>query len=126
MFLKLLLTILVIGGALIYVRRRNQRALLQQPASPRSLPSEPQRSSLVKVAAVVSVVLMLLGAVGYLYFQWQDNYQVVDLRVVDTRSGNEKHYHAYKGDVEARGFVTTDGLRVSLAEVERMEVGSGR
>ncbi|MES9855348.1 MAG: hypothetical protein ABW166_01915 [Sedimenticola sp.] len=119
MFLKLLLTLLVIAGALIYVRQRNQ------PSPPR-LPAEPQRSNLVKIAAAVSVTLMLLGAVGYFYFQWQDNYQVVDLRVVDSRSGNETHYQAYKGDVEAREFTTTDGRHVSLAEVERMEVGAGR
>lgn len=119
MFLKLLLTILVIAGALLYVRVRQQK----RPVLPVNPVPAAGLSAMVKVAAVVSVVLMLLGAAGYLYFQWQDNYQVVDILVVDTRTGNETRYRAYKGDVEPRGFITTEGRQVSLAEVERMEMG---
>ncbi len=125
MFLKILLTTLVIAGALMYVRLRKQKGMQPQPVSALAPPNETASSSLVKIAAVVSVILMLLGAAAYLYFQWQDNYQVVVVRVVDARTGNETLYHAYKGDIEARGLVTTDGRRISLAEVDRMEIGGG-
>ena len=59
----------------------------------------------------------------FLYHQWQDNYQIVQVHVIDTRSGKEVTYEAYKGDIEARSFLTVTGRQVNLAEVERMELG---
>jgi hypothetical protein len=122
MFLKLLLTALVIAGALLTLRARRQRAL--SPAPP-LLPAARRKSQLpLKIAAIGLVGLMLAGAAAYLYYQWRDNYQVVTLQVIDTRSGNRTTYQAYRKDVEGRSFLTTDGRRVTLAEVERLEIGA--
>ena len=122
MLWKILLTALVIAGAVLTLRMRNR------PAEPvRRLGSVPRvRSSsfgLVRMLAAGFVVLMLLGAGFYLFQQWRDNYRIVDVRVIDSRTGNDSVYQAYKGDVEGRTFVTTDGRIVSLAETERLELG---
>jgi hypothetical protein len=77
----------------------------------------------LKFAAFGLVGLMLVGLGSFLYYQWQDTYQVVTVHVIDTRTGNEATYEAYKGDVEGRTFVTVTGRQVNLAEVERMELG---
>lgn len=122
MFMKLLLTALVIAGAIFTLRLRRrrssattqQRPLLQPPA---------RRSPLPRLAAYGVLVIMLAGAGLYLYHQWRDAYQVVTVRVIDTRSGNAAVYKAYKGDVEGRSFETVDGRSVALAEVERLELG---
>ncbi|MES9959590.1 MAG: hypothetical protein ABW089_04075 [Sedimenticola sp.] len=120
MIWKLLLTALVILGAVLVIRRRTQARpapvqVVSQPESP--------RKGIMMIAATAVVALMIIGAGAYVYFQWQDSNQVVNVRVIDTRSGNTVSYRAYKGDVEGRSFVTTEGRKVSLAEVERLELG---
>lgn len=129
MFLKLLLTALVIAGALLTLKMRKQRAMQQSVPELRVLntPSTGARGGkqLTRFLAVGAVLLMLVGAGLYLYHQWRDTYQVVTVRVIDTRSGQSSSYRAYKGDIEGRTFVTTDERTVTLAEVERMEIGSG-
>ncbi|WP_428603331.1 hypothetical protein [Sedimenticola sp.] len=128
MFLKLLLTLLVIAGALLTLRMRNQRHLRQYP-QPGRLINEPapvakrapRRS--IQLLASGAVVLMLAGAGLYLYHQWSSAYQVVTVRVIDTRSKQSTSYQAYRGDIDGRTFQTTDGRTVTLAEVERLEIG---
>lgn len=127
MLLKLLLTAVVIAGALLTLRMRNQRHLrhLGSPAPVLNAPSTSrQRRRLPQLLAVGAAVLMLTGAGLYLYHQWRDAYQVVTVRVIDTRSDRVISYQAYKGDIDGRTFITTDGRVVSLAEVERLEIGS--
>ncbi|OQX30397.1 MAG: hypothetical protein B0D96_01095 [Candidatus Sedimenticola endophacoides] len=123
MIWKLLLTALVIAGALYTVRGRQQR--MEQVARASALAAPPPRSAprLVKVGAALLVVIMVAGAGFYLFHQWRDAYQIVSVRVIDTRSGQTVTYQAYKGDIEGRRFITTRGVVVSLAEVERMELG---
>lgn len=129
MFLKLLLMALVIGGALLALRMRKQRALQQSPPPARLLnvpvsAQSPGKKRLAQLLATGAVVLMLTGAGLYLYHQWRDAYQVVEVRVIDTRSGQFAAYQVYKGDIDGRSFTTTDGRRVTLAEVERLEVAA--
>lgn len=127
MFLKLLLTALVIAGALLTLRVRNQRNTRQYTSSVVSpvVASDNRRGSrrLPQLLAAGAVLLMLTGAGLYLYHQWSDAYQVVTVRVIDTRSMQVTSYQAYKGDIDGRTFLTTDGRTVSLAEVERLEIG---
>ncbi|MCW8848205.1 MAG: antitermination protein NusG, partial [Sedimenticola sp.] len=128
MFLKLLLTALVIFGALFTLRMRNQRNLNAPVAaarvanSPRNQPREVRR--LPRLLAAGAVLLMLIGMSLYLYHQWSDAYRVVSVRVIDSRSGQSASYQAYKGDIDGRTFTTIDGRVVTLAEVERMEMGA--
>ena len=122
MFLKLLLTALVIAGAMLTLRMRHRR---QQNVVPSLPPAGIQRdmAPMIKLIAAGLAVLMLAGSTFYLYHQWQDSYQVVNIRVIDTRTGKTVLYKAYKGDVEGRSFLTIDGRNVTLAEVERLEMG---
>ncbi len=125
MLLKILLTILVIAGAVLTLRMR--RGQVEAPVSSvgrkRRNPSQRKLDTPIKIVAAGLAVLMVIGVSAYLYHQWQDSYRVVTIRVIDTRSGTASQYEAYKGDVDGRQFVTTDGRTVALAEVERMELG---
>lgn len=127
MLWKILLTALVIGGALLVLRRRGRSPAPQPP--PRLEASSGGRDRPRQAARWIAagfLLLMLAGSGAYLFHVWRDNYRVVEVRVIDSRSGRSVTYQAYKGDVEGRSFVTTDGRRVSLAEVERLELGAGR
>lgn len=123
MLWKILLTALVIAGAVLVLKNRRRSAAPPLRLEAAARPVQPP-SRLPRLIAGGFVVLMLSGAGFYLFHQWRDNYQVVDVRVVDSRTGNSVVYQAYKGDVEGRSFTTTDGRVVSLAEVERMELGA--
>ncbi len=118
MLLKILLTVAVVLVAALVLRRRMHR--LQQTVAPApSRAKAPLR--LPHYAAYGLVSIMLAGALYFTYLEWEDSYQIVTVRVIDTRSGNAVNYEAYKGDVAARSLLTLDGKMVSLAEVERME-----
>lgn len=122
MFMKILLTALVIAGAVLTLRLRARR--LSESGQQRPvLPAPARRSQLPRLAAYGALIIMLAGASLYLYHQWRDAYQVVTVRVIDTRSGKQAVYQAYKGDVDGRSFQTVDGRTVALAEVERLELG---
>ena len=120
--MKLFLTALVIAGAVIAIRIRKRPPARRAPALSR--PADPSSgATLPRMMAYATVVTLLAGSGAYFYFQWRDAYQVVSVRIIDTRSGREVVYEAYKGDVEGRSFKTTDGRVVTLAEVERLELG---
>ena len=124
MFMKLLLTLLVIAGAVITLRMRSQRRL-DPPAHHERLIISPQpetgRRRLWMIFAGGMVLLSLAGVGFYVYHQWSDSYQEVAIKVIDSRTGKEVLYKAYKGEIEGRSFTTLDGRRVSLAMSERME-----
>jgi hypothetical protein len=122
MFMKLFLTALVIAGAVIAIRIRKRPPARRAPAV--NPPMDPASgSTLPRMMAYATVITMLVGSGVYFYFQWKDAYQVVSVRIIDTRSGKEVVYQAYKGDIDGRSFETTDGRIVTLAEVERLELG---
>ncbi|OOZ37738.1 hypothetical protein [Solemya velesiana gill symbiont] len=120
MIWKLLLTLLVILGAVLVIRRRGQARLAPPLPAPQL---EAPRRRIVMFTATAVVALMIVGLGGYAYFYWQDANQVVNVRVIDSRTGNSVTYKAYKGDVEGRSFTTTEGRTVTLAEVECLELG---
>lgn len=121
MFLKLLLMALVIAGAVLAVRLR-QPTREASAAAPVAAPPPARRMPWIRVAAVAVVVLMILGTGLFLFLQWRDANEIVEVRVIDSGSGRSVTYEAYLGDVEGRSFRTVDGRVITLAEVERMEL----
>ena len=124
MISKLLLTAAVIAGLVLYLRYTGPRSDDSEQASgvtPRRS-TDPGPGQSLRIVVIILVVFMILGSAMYLYFQWQDRYRVVSVRVVDTQSGQSVSYEARRGDIGERSFVTLDGLRVIPAETERIEM----
>jgi hypothetical protein len=119
MFGKILLTAAVIAAAVLMLRLRTQRRAPEPEAAPRP------RQRLVRWLAAAVVAVMLAAAVLMLYLEWRAGAEVVEVRVIDGRSGQVATYRALRGDIDERSFRTTDGRRVVLAETERLEM-SGR
>jgi hypothetical protein len=117
---KLLLTAAVIAGVMMYLRYRMLQSSAPARPEPRVIDAGKPRSSIGWVASLVVVVFIL--AVGiWLYRYWLERHEVLYVRVVDAGSGHSEQYRAYRSDVDDREFVTLDGLRVRLAETERLE-----
>lgn len=88
----------------------------------RSRPLDDMR--VARIAAWSLIGLMLGGSALMLYLQWEDGYRVVTVRVVNTNTGRSVVYHARRAEVGERSFETIDGLTVTLAEIERLELGA--
>jgi hypothetical protein len=126
MFTKLLLTATVILIAWLVVRNRwrgdddararmsassGQRVASQGPLMPRGA---------VKLAAYGVVVLMLVGTALYLFQDWQHAREIVQLQVVNVYTGQVERYEAQRSEISQRSFVTLDGQRIQIAEMERL------
>lgn len=117
---KILFTIAVIVAVLFFFRTRPR-----PPEAPNRLVQRQKGSNpWVGVLAIGAVAMMLAGAALVLYLDWREAREVVQIRVIDVRSGNLTSYEAYKGEIDERSFRTIDGRRVNLAETERMESGA--
>ncbi len=118
---KLLLTVLIVAGVLLYLRYRNLQAMTVARPDPRVVNPPPRRRGPGWLASSL-VVVLILGSGWGLYRYWQVRNEVLYVRVIDAGTGHTEHYRAHRGDIDDREFLTIDGVRVHLAETERLEV----
>ncbi len=121
MVTKLLLTVLVIVGMLSYVRHRTGARPQQRRPLRVAAPASYRRL----VPAVLLLCALGVGA-GMFWLQWREANRVYTVRVIDTRSGEVRRYLVHRKGVQGRTFETIDGRRITLADVERMELSRGR
>ncbi|MEA3276860.1 MAG: hypothetical protein U9Q81_16550 [Pseudomonadota bacterium] len=126
MFGKLLLTAAVILGAYLVIRLRMQRGREATAAAP-----TPRRESLLPAGVLQAiayglVAVMLAGSLFWLFLDWEAEREPVTIRVINANTGDSISYQARREDVKGRHFTTLDGRRVTLADVERMELEEGR
>ena len=122
---KILLTIVVMLLGLVWVRKHReqerrdaQHAGKTTPASQK--PAEPLND--FRFAAYLFLVLMI-GSGSYLYYvRWEDEHSLVT--VILHRDGEQSPvtYQVLKSELGDRAFTTIDGVRVTVASSERMEV----
>ncbi len=122
MFMKILLTATVIAGAILVLRMRKRPQRVAVPVISARPPSTSQLS-IPKLAAYTLLFIMLVGSGYFVFRQWEESWRVVTVYVVNSDTGREVSYQAYKGEVGERSFKTTDGRLINLAPVERMELG---
>ncbi len=126
MITKFLLTATVILVAWLVVRNRwrgggdehVQQGRERDQRSDGSVSLMPRGA--VKLAAYGLVILMLVGTALYLFQDWQHAREIVQLQVVNVYSGEVDHYQAQRSDISRRSFVTLDGRRIQIAEMERL------
>lgn len=124
MITKLLFTAAVIVVIFLLFGRRTgtqprERSTTQVPSA-RS--GSPVGSRFMRMVAFAVVATMVLASALFAYREWEDAYRIVNIRVINARTGGMVTYQAHKRDVEGRQFLTLDGRLVTLAEVERMEL----
>ncbi|WP_456373723.1 hypothetical protein [Thiolapillus sp.] len=117
MLTKIVFTLAVIGIVIFLTRFRGRPARRPSPVA-----RQEHRSPWTKGLVLAVVSIMTAGSALGLWLYWRDAHQVMQIWVVDSRSGHRSEYQAYRGSLDGRGFETVDGRRVHLAETERMEV----
>jgi hypothetical protein len=126
MFGKILITAVVIVGAYLAIRTRlqsDQESLATPPPRPRE-PLLPRGT--LKAVAYALMVTMVAGSLLWLYLDYEAGREVVTVRVINANTGEVTSYQARRADVAGRRFTTLDGRPITLADVDRMELRTGR
>jgi ABC-type Fe3+ transport system permease subunit len=120
MLTKIILTLLVIVGALWFVsnQRRGDRQQVLAIASKK----EQQNRQMLQRGTYVFMAIMLLAAAVMIYVELSDSATTVTVHVVNTQTGTRTSYQARREDIQAGSFTTLDGRSVYVAGVERIEV----
>ncbi|MBF0370107.1 MAG: hypothetical protein HQL52_11690 [Magnetococcales bacterium] len=126
MLFKILIPAIVIA-AVYFLGRNHAHDPKRLQVLPPVVTSDPESGSLEKsrafqLAAFGSAAAVVLVTAWLVYDGWREERQVVIIRVVNTQTGIAASYRSRQGDVHLRTFLTLDGRRVTLADVERMEV----
>ena len=121
MVTKLIFTLAVIALVVFLVKFR------QRPASapiPAPVSRQKPDTRLIRTIAIATLVVMLTGSLVMVYLSWRDSHQLLQVKVIDSRSGRVSEYEVYRGRLGERSFETVDGRQVRLAETERLEVAT--
>ena len=126
---KILLTLAVIAIACLMVRRdHGSRRDTKQPALPKisagnqkKIPDPTLHDDLRTASYLFLFFIALVGAVLY-YFQWQDDHQLITVRLYSTDQADPASYEVYKYQLAERSFTTVDGRAITVAGSDRMEV----
>lgn len=124
---KILLTIAIILIGLVWMRqvrqqKRAETAAARKSAATPSLAAPPETLNDFRFTAYLFVVL-ILGLGAYLYYEQRQEDNTV-VQILLHREGNSAPvmYEVRKYQLEERAFTTVEGVRVTVAASERMEV----
>lgn len=128
MLSKILLTLTVLVTAFFFVRQRklaDGKDGHGQAATKISEQERKERSEFksdLRFAAYMTLVLMAgLGGMLY-YFRWQEDHEVLTVTLHRDNQTEPISYQVYRYQLQDRSFVTVDGVTVTVAGSERMEV----
>jgi hypothetical protein len=126
MLTKILFTALIVMALLLYVRHQQTKQTNERPThnSSKTSPQTLSRSAhrLSRIAAYTALALILaIGGVLY-YLDWKEDYRVINIRIINTNTGEIGSYLAYRSMIRGRSFVTLDGRKITVADSERIEI----
>ena len=126
MLTKILITLLIIVGAVVFLRHK--KSLTQQQlnsAAPRVITVEAEPDNIIqaniKPIAFAVLSLTLLTGTMMLFLNWQDDHRLYEIKIVNPQSGNTDIFQAYKKDLKGRSFTTITGQQIKVSELERLE-----
>jgi hypothetical protein len=122
MIFKILIPLFVMAAVYFVGKNHARKEQLQetpQTDTPQLL--EEKGASFQLVAYTLALCIFGLAA-WYIYDDWRESKILARIRVINAETGKVVLYDAPKGLIYGRAFTTADGRRVTLADVERMEV----
>ncbi|GJM12703.1 MAG: hypothetical protein DHS20C12_11060 [Pseudohongiella sp.] len=128
---KILLTLSVMLIAFFFVRQRDMkgrddagrgRSPQAEAAATDAKRQADTLSSDLRLGAYMFLVLVVGLGVALYYFQWQDDHSILTIRLHSDGQTDAIEYQVYKFQLGERSFTTLDGVHVTVASSERMEV----
>lgn len=120
---KFVLTLVVIIIAILVIKQRQDKddggaktARHQAAEATGSMASE------LRFAAYLFLILMF-GTGAFIYYQrWQEDHTVLTVSLFRDGQSEPVSYEVYKYQLNNRSFTTIEGVRITVADNERMEV----
>ena len=126
---KIILTLLVMVIAFMVLRQRSQLPQNDQtkrnnsPTKAQNKSSEKSESSSdLRVAAYLFLILMIGAAIIIYYQRWQDDHTILTVSLFRNDQTAANTYQVYKYQLDSRTFTTIEGIVITVADSERMEV----
>jgi len=118
---QMLVTLVVAAIVIVIARMKRARSesrtvAERPPATPGS--SSPTTSMVVGYSLAA---IMILTAAGISWMRYEEANAIVQVEVLDTRSGERTIYQVRRKELGERKFRTVDGRVVSLGASDRME-----
>lgn len=126
MLTKILITILIIVGAVVFIRYKkslDQQAIGGKTTHTITIQAEPENNSQanIKFIAIGVLSLTLLTGTVMLFLDWRDDHRLYNIKIVNPQTGGIDSYQAYKKDLRGRTFTTITGQQITVSELERLE-----
>lgn len=120
---KAVLTLVVIIIAILVVKQRNDQETGKSASAHRQKgKTDNAMSSDLRFAAYMFLILMF-GTGAFMYYQrWQDDHTVLTVYLYRDGQSTPTSYEVYKFQLDSRSFTTVQGVRITVADNERMEV----
>jgi len=116
---KILVTLLVIAGALFYIRKPARAAKAERT-------SDVGKQILFRYVIYGLIAFSLLGSSGYWYWNWQDGNQIVDVTIVSPSIASSEVYQVRKRDIGNNMLTTVDGISIRLSTQERVIIAKSK
>jgi len=118
---QLLITLAV--AAIVIVLARMKRARTDARATRQEIitSSQPSSRTTSMVVGYSLAAIMILATAGISWMRYQEANAIVQVEVVDARSGERTIYQVRRKNLGEREFRTVDGRVVSLGASDRME-----
>ena len=121
MITKILFTLTVIVGVILFFRTKRARPQQQNRSSqPKKEISENEK--MFRQGAYLFMLFMVISALAVFFFEIGDDYTKVNVHVINTQTGQRLSYEAEQKDIKSNSFKTLEGRTVYIADIERIEV----
>ena len=118
MLTKILVTLLVIIGAIVYLRRGRGNKVSRSAAM-----AETEKYPFFSRAIIYAMIAMsMLATAGYWGWSLYDDNTVVDVTISSPIEAMTASYKVRKKDIEAKKITTIDGIQIRLSNQERLTI----
>ncbi len=119
MITKILFTLTVIVGVMIFFKNKRNIPQPKQSSKP-TVMSENQK--MFRQGAYLFMLFMVISALVVFFFEIGDKYTTVKVHVINTQTGERVSYQAEQKDINNKNFKTLEGRVIYVADIERIEV----
>ncbi len=120
MITKILFTLTVIVGVILFFRTRSAEAPQHKASATKKEPSENEK--MFRQGAYLFMLFMVLSALAVFIFKIGDDYATVNVHVINTQTGQKLSYKAEQQEIKSNSFKTLEGRTVYVADIERIEI----
>ena len=119
MITKILFTLLVIIGTIMFFKGKRGQQIQQSSRRP-VVRSENEK--MFRTGAYLFMLFMVISALAVFFFKLGDDYAEVKVHVINTQTGQRASYQAENKDIKSNSFITLEGRTVYIADIERIEI----